>query len=87
MSDSSQQLFQEISKLRWHCRRGVKELDIVLSKYLDQHYEMANDNEKLAFKELLDFEDPILFAMLMENVEPANNEHLVLLEKLRNLFS
>ncbi|KAG1707762.1 (R)-specific enoyl-CoA hydratase [Nymphon striatum] len=66
MSDSSQPLFQEISKLRWHCRRGVKELDIVLSNYLDQHYEMANDNEKQAFKELLDFEDPILFAITPE---------------------
>ncbi len=73
-----------MSKLKWHCRRGVKELDIVLSQYLDNHY--ANDSkiEKATFKALVALEDPILLAMLMGDIEPANLEQQKMLEKLRN---
>ena len=28
----------EMSRLRWLCRRGMKELDVVMSAYLDNHY-------------------------------------------------
>jgi antitoxin CptB len=28
----------ELSRLRWLCRRGMKELDVVMSRYLEQHY-------------------------------------------------
>lgn len=81
----------ELSKLRWHCRRGVRELDIVLNKYLDEYYEHADDNGKTvfktAFKELLSLEDPILYAMLLGNVKPMTPEQGVILEKLGNMFN
>lgn len=81
----------ELSKMRWHCRRGVKELDIVLNKYLDEYYEHADDNGKTAFKaafkELLNLEDPVLYAMLLGNVEPMTPEQGAVLEKLGNMFN
>jgi antitoxin CptB len=31
----------EIGKLRWRCRRGMRELDVLLSRYLDEEYRTA----------------------------------------------
>jgi len=76
-----------LSKLRWHCRRGVKELDIVLSHYLDFHYENANKHEQNAFEKLLENEDPHLFALLMKDIEADDSNQQSVLDKLRNMKS
>ena len=89
----------ELSQLRWRCRRGVKELDVVLSHYLDTFYKASNEQgeeiinpaldetEKMAFKELLDLEDPILYAMLLGTIMPNNPAQQVVLDKLGNQFT
>ena len=45
------------NRLRWLCRRGSLELDIILTRYLDQRYESAIESEKQLFEELLALED------------------------------
>ncbi len=77
----------ELSKLRWHCRRGIKELDIILEKYLAQSYPSADQNEQKAFRELLNLEDPLLFAMLLDHEQPVDPAQIELLHKLKHLFS
>lgn len=54
----------ELNKLRWRCRRGSKELDLLLLNYLDQHYLAASADEQQAFQQLLQLEDPQLMAYL-----------------------
>ncbi|MFQ3334366.1 MAG: antitoxin CptB, partial [Woeseiaceae bacterium] len=41
------------SKLRWQCRRGMRELDELLVSYLNEYYDESSENEKSAFHELL----------------------------------
>lgn len=77
----------EMSQMKWRCRRGIKELDIILGKYLEQHYKTAHQNEQKAFRQLLNLEDPVLYSMLLANEEPASPDHTELLHKLKNLFS
>ncbi len=82
----------ELSKLKWRCRRGVKELDVVLNKYLEEYYENNYEHEKTAFKsafkELLEFDDPILYdAMLLGNIEPVNSRQREILCRLGNINS
>ncbi len=55
----------QLSKLRWQCRRGTKELDLLLQRYLATNYLTADANEKALFLELLRLEDDDLFAVLM----------------------
>jgi antitoxin CptB len=57
----------EYSQLKWQCRRGVKELDLLLTNYLQHTYPFANKKEQMAFKQLLTLEDPVLFALLLES--------------------
>ncbi|HEX5055949.1 MAG TPA: succinate dehydrogenase assembly factor 2 [Gammaproteobacteria bacterium] len=55
----------ELNRLRWLCRRGMKELDIVLLHYLDRHYARAGAAERLAFARLLEMQDPDIHALLL----------------------
>jgi len=76
----------ELSKLRWHCRRGVKELDVVLTKYLENHYPNADSTSKNAFKRLLQIEDPELLSLVMGYHQSDDPEQNAVLDKMRSLF-
>ena len=53
------------SKLKWQCRRGMKELDILLEHWLEAQYESASDADKQAFQRLLALPDPELARYLL----------------------
>jgi antitoxin CptB len=50
----------EIGKLRWHCRRGMRELDELLTRYVDEQYREAAPELKDAFQRLLKAPDPLI---------------------------
>ena len=62
----------EDSRLRWQCRRGMRELDELLLRYLDNHYLNADTAEKAAFRAVLDLADPELNAYLLQRQTPAS---------------
>ena len=62
-----------MTRLRWQCRRGMRELDDLLLGYLDRHFESAAEDEKQAFHALLDLPDPELVAILLKKEQPAGN--------------
>ena len=67
------------AKLVWQCRRGVKELDLLLQGYLSKRYQQADDAEKNLFSQLLQLEDGVLSAMLLSpaNLQNCRYRHLV----------
>lgn len=50
-----------LRRLRWLCRRGMRELDLLLLSYLDARYEQAPQEEQRAFVALLNEDDPVLW--------------------------
>ena len=58
------------SELRWQCRRGMLELDLLLNGFLDERYNQLSDDEKAQFKSLLDYPDQTLFDLLMAETDP-----------------
>ncbi len=82
----------DLKRLRWQCRRGVKELDAVLCAFLDNNYATATANEQRLFTRLLALEDDQLLAYffvnsLPENNHPPENEELKqFVEKIRTAF-
>ncbi|QPK64307.1 succinate dehydrogenase assembly factor 2 [Methylomonas sp. LL1] len=62
----------ELNKLRWRCRRGTLELDLMLIRYLDLCYRNADTREKQSFLALLELEDTELLRYLMGEVLPDN---------------
>lgn len=51
--------------LRWQCRRGRLELDVLLERFLDRAEHDLDGVERAAFERLLALEDDILLAVLM----------------------
>lgn len=55
----------EMEQLRWRCRRGMRELDVLLERYLTQRFPHAKAAEQQAFGRLLTLEDPLLAGWLI----------------------
>jgi len=73
----------EVARLKWKCRRGMKELDLLLERYLAEHYSSAEATEQGAFRELLDMQDPELFAFVTGRERPATEELRRVVDALR----
>ena len=54
-----------LSRLRWHCRRGMRELDVLLTRYFEQAYPSASAVDQAAFEALLELQDPLILAYLI----------------------
>ena len=52
-------------RLRWRCRRGMRELDQLFERWLDQAYASASEAEHEVFLRLLDCEDDKLWRWFM----------------------
>ena len=65
----------ETGRLRWRCRRGMKELDLLLVRWLDRCYPAAGPAARAAFARLLEAQDPQLVAWLLKG-EPAPDDEL-----------
>ena len=63
---------EQIGKLRWRCRRGMKELDLLTLGYLEQHYPTASAEEQQAFAALLELQDPLLMSYMVGRETPAD---------------
>ena len=55
---------KEQERARWRCRRGLLELDIVLQRFMDEHYARLNETELQQFETLLDLPDNDLWEMI-----------------------
>jgi antitoxin CptB len=65
--------------LLWRCRRGTKELDVLLERYAIQRYPHASAAERVAFHQILDLPDPLLTDYLFghEPPQPPAIAHLI----------
>lgn len=72
-------------RLRWQCRRGIKELDILLEKYLDNCFEKTTESEQTDFRELLEFEDHALISFLLADSIPVNDGVARIVKKIKTL--
>ncbi|MDP2227693.1 MAG: succinate dehydrogenase assembly factor 2 [Moraxellaceae bacterium] len=62
-------------RLVWHCRRGLKELDVFLNPFMDEHYRELSASDKLLFERLIACEDMDLFHWFMGD-EPVPDTEL-----------
>ncbi|MCF1427166.1 MAG: succinate dehydrogenase assembly factor 2 [Shewanella sp.] len=53
------------SRVKWACRRGMLELDVLFQPFVENRYEELSDDDKQQFARLLCCEDPELFAWFM----------------------
>ena len=74
---------KETERVRWRCRRGLLELDIVLERFVEQHYAGLDAAQQAIFCTLLEMPDNPLWDMIAGKQEAAACEDQALLEKIR----
>lgn len=74
-----------LPRLRWACRRGMLELDVILMPFVENHYSQLPENEKALFQILLDGDDPVLFAWFMGHEKCPNPALADMIKKIHKL--
>ena len=72
------------SRLRWRCRRGMLENDIILTRYLDSVGRAMPDSDLIALDRLLDLADNELWDLLSGRTEVDDDDLQQLVRRLRN---
>ncbi len=62
----------ELNRLRWRCRRGMLENDLILTRYLDARGSAISAEEVVALDRLLDLPDDELWDLIAGRSEPAD---------------
>lgn len=75
----------ELKRLRWRCRRGMKELDQLLERWLDRAYAASPERERGVFLRLLDCEDDKLWRWFLGYEAPPDVELAALVQRIREL--
>jgi antitoxin CptB len=60
------------ARLRWRCRRGMLENDLILTRFLDARGDAIDDDEVAALDRLLALSDNSLWELLSGRGEPAD---------------
>ena len=75
---------ERVRKLKWLCRRGMKELDILLERFVDHHQESLARGLWPDFEALLQTEDDVLWDWFQDSSSPGAARYQELLEQIRH---
>ncbi len=67
-------LAQDETRLRWQCRRGMLELDLMLETFVEKRYADLPIKTKRAFHQLLKCQDQFLLDYLMGQDVPNDKD-------------
>ena len=73
-----------LSRLRWQCRRGMLELDLILNAFMDRGFDALDNEQKNIFKQILDYPDQLLFDLLLDHMKSSDREVAGLVTHIRN---
>ncbi|MGY4516501.1 succinate dehydrogenase assembly factor 2 [Lysobacter sp. HA18] len=72
----------ELKALRWRCRRGMRELDQLLERWLDRRWATSSDAERETFRRLLTVEDDKLWRAFLGYDRLDDDELQTLVERI-----
>lgn len=68
--------------LRWRCRRGMRELDLLLGDWLDRRWALARERQRESFEWLLAQPDGDLAHWLLGGGRPQRADHASLVDDI-----
>ena len=73
-----------VKKLRWLCRRGMKELDILLESFIQRNQQTLKDGSWPELEALLRNEDDVLWDWIQQPASPEAETYRGVLEEIRH---
>ena len=74
---------ERLNRIRWRCRRGLLENDIVLTRFLDARGTALSEDDVASLDRLLDLTDNELWDLIAGRQEPQDLQVMPLLQQLR----
>ena len=65
----------EINRIYWKCRRGMREIDLLLREFSSSGIHNIDNEQLKIFDEILNYDDQKLFDYIFKNVELGNKSH------------
>jgi len=73
-----------ISEVRWKCRKGIREIDILLSKYMEEIYQDLVDEQQEIFIEFIQKDTYEILDILVNN-KSFDTKFINLVDALKSL--
>tara|TARA_B000000565_G_C23586132_1_gene301265 strand:- start:332 stop:589 length:258 start_codon:yes stop_codon:yes gene_type:complete len=78
---------REINRIKWKCRRGMREIDLLLREFSRNSMKNLGENDLSIFDEILNYDDQKLYDFIFKNKPLGNKEHEVFIDKNLKTFS
>lgn len=82
MATKSSFTSDEKARIRWACRRGMLELDVMIMPFYEQCFEHLTKQQQHDFVDLLACDDPDLFKWLMKHGRSDNEAIAAIADKI-----
>jgi antitoxin CptB len=73
----------EARRLLWRCRRGMKELDVLLERYARSYLPNASHEQRRLFERFLELPDPLVADYLFGHLPAPQPELVPLIASIR----
>ncbi|MBF9001640.1 MULTISPECIES: FAD assembly factor SdhE [Vibrio] len=73
---------EEKARIKWACRRGMLELDVVIMPFYEECFEDLTPVEQQNFVSLLECDDPDLFKWIMGHGRSENLNNAAMVDKI-----
>ena len=65
----------EINRIKWKCRRGMREIDLLLREFSKNSIKNLSNKDLSLFDEILDYDDQKLYDFIFKNQSIGNKDH------------
>ena len=77
----------EINKTKWKCRRGLRELDLLFRRYIENNLESLSKEDFEMFNSILDLDDQPLYDFIFKNQSlNSPDKEKFILDNLKNFL-
>ena len=73
-----------LSEVIWKCRKGIREVDILLSHYTEKFYPDLSEEDKKIYVEFIDQDTYDILDVLVNDKKPTNKKFLKIVEALKS---
>lgn len=73
---------EDKARIRWACRRGMLELDVVIMPFFEECFDALTEKEQQDFVALLECDDPDLFTWVMQHGRSKQDNLAEMVDKI-----
>jgi len=77
----------EINRILWKCRRGMREIDLLLREFSRNKLHQLNKEELLILEQVLSYDDQKLYDFIFKNTSLDNDIHENFINKFLKTFT